>query len=205
MPSEDAPPVADAPVGTHLNLLDSVDAGVDNFVENYDLMGGEGGIFEKYSLSDQMVHFCGGVISRVHWTACKAVLAFHAGSSFTKLLQMTKKLREASCLRIYMNAVDELDDEHFDTDAKGFFKSLLPASLYRYYLDSRCKIRNHMLPLFPKDLVKLKSGHGFHETCNKVYITAYRHEMASVQKKGIARYTNQEIAQMLPPPNWEYL
>jgi hypothetical protein len=104
-----------------------------------------------------------------------------------------------------MNAVDELDDEHFDTDAKGFFKSLLPASLYRYYLDSRCKIRNHMLPLFPKDLVKLKSGHGFHETCNKVYITAYRHEMASVQKKGIARNTNQEIAQMLPPPNWEYL
>ena len=62
-----------------------------------------------------------------------------------------------------------------------------------------------MLPLFPKDLVKLKSGHGFHETCNKVYITAYRHEMASVQKKGIARYTNQGIAQMLPPPNWEYL
>jgi len=123
MPSEDAPPVADAHVGTHLNLLDSVDAGVDNFVENYDLMGGEGGIFEKYSLSDQMVHFCGGVISRVHWTACKAVLAFHAGSSVTKLSQMTKKLREASCLRIYMNAVDELNDEHFDADAKGFFKS----------------------------------------------------------------------------------
>ncbi len=90
-----------------------------------------------------------------------------------------------------MNAVDKLDDEHFDAEAKDFSKSsflktnelLLAASLYRYSLDSRCKIRNHMLPLFPKDLVKMKSGHGFHKTCNKVYVTAYRHEMASVQKR----------------------
>ena len=50
----------------------------------------------------------------------------------------------------------------------------------------------------------MKSGHGFHETCNKVYIAGYRHEMASPQKKGIPRYTKQEVAQMLPPPNWEY-
>lgn len=214
MSSDDAPPIAEANVGTNVNQHDSVDAGVNNFVDNYDLlMGGKGGNFDKYSLSDQMVHFCGGHISRVHLTACKAVLAFYAGSSVTKLSQMTKKLREAACLRIYMNAVDELDDEHFDGDAKDFFKSsflktnepLLAASLYRYYLDSRCKIRNHMLPLFPKDLVKMKSGHGFHETCNKVYVTAYRHEMASVQKKGVPRYTKQEVAQMLPPPNWEYL
>ena len=28
--------------------------------------------------------------------------------------------------------------------------------------------------------------------------------MASVQKKGVPRYTKQEVAQMLPPPNWEY-
>jgi hypothetical protein len=124
--------------------------GVDNFVDNYDLMmlGEEGNSFEKYSLSDQMVHFCGGMISCVHWTACKAVLAHYAGSSTSKLSQMTKKLREAACLRIYMNAVDELDKEHFDADAKVFFKKsflktsepLHPASLYRYYLDSRCKV-----------------------------------------------------------------
>lgn len=198
---------------TNLNLHDSLDAGVNNFVDNYDLMmRGEEGNFEKYSLSEQMVHFCGGIISRVHWTACKAVLAHYAGSSTSKLSQMTKKLREAACLRIYMNAVDELDDEHFDADAKVFFKKsflktsepLHPGSLYRYYLDSRCKVRNHLLPLFPKDLVKMKSGHGFHETCNKVYITGYRHEMASLLKKGIPRYTKQEVAQMLPPPNWEY-
>ena len=50
----------------------------------------------------------------------------------------------------------------------------------------------------------MKSGHGFHETCNKIYVTAYRHKMSSVQKKGVPRYTKQEVAQMLPPPNWEY-
>jgi hypothetical protein len=81
-------------------------------------------------------------------------------------------LREAACLRINLNTVDTLDDENFDAKAKDFFKSsflktiepLLAASLYCYYLDSRCKIRNHMLPLFPKGLVKMKSDHGFHET-----------------------------------------
>jgi hypothetical protein len=210
MSSDDSPPIAEGHVGTNVNQHDSVDAGVNNFVDNYDQMGGEGGNFDKYSLSDQMVHFCGGLISRYHLTACKAVLAFYAaGSSVTKLSQMTKKLREAACLCIYMNAVDELvDDEHFDAEAKDFFKSsflktnepLLAASLYRYYLDSRCKIRNHILPLFPKDLVKMKSSHGFHKTYNKIYVTAYRHEMASVQKKGVPRYTKQEVAQMLPPP-----
>jgi hypothetical protein len=207
MSSDDSATIAEAHVGTNVKH-DSVDAGVDN----YDLMGGEGGNFDKYSLSDEMVHFCGGLISHLHLTARKAVLAFYAGSSVTKLSQMTKKLREAACLRIYMNAVDELDDDHFDAKAKDFFKSsflktnepLLAASLYCYYLNSRCKIRNHMLPLFPKDLVEMKSGHGFHKTCNKIYVTAYRYEMASVQKKDVPRYTKQEFAQMLPPPNWEY-
>jgi hypothetical protein len=120
MSRDDSPPIAEAHVGTNVNQHDSVDAGVNNFVDNYDLMGGEGGNFDKYSLSDQMVHFCGGLISRVHLTDCKAVLAFYAGSSVTKLSQMTKKLREAACLRINMKAVDELDDEHFNTEANDF-------------------------------------------------------------------------------------
>ena len=84
MLSDDSPPITEAHVGTYINQHDSVDAGVDNFVNNYDLMGGEGGNFDKYSLSDQMVQFCGGLISRLHMTACKAVLAFYAGSSVTK-------------------------------------------------------------------------------------------------------------------------
>lgn len=192
MSTDDASPVPDAPDGTSINVEGSIDPSVDNFVDNYELLGAGDGCnnFDKYSLSDQMVHFCGGQILRVHLTACKAVIAFYAGSSVSKLSQMTKKLREAACLRIYLNAVDELDDVHFDSDAKDFFRSsflksndpLLGASLYRYYLDSRCKIRNHLLPLFPKDLVKMKSGHGFHESCNSVYVTGYRHEMASLKK-----------------------
>ena len=75
---EDALPVADAmlaPTSTSMTRL--MPEAVDNFVDNYDLMGGEGGNFEKYSLSGQMVHFCGGHFSRVHWSACKAVLAFY--------------------------------------------------------------------------------------------------------------------------------
>jgi hypothetical protein len=74
MSSDDSPPIAEAHVGTNVNQHDSVDAGVDNFVDNYDLMGGKRGNFNKYSFSDQMVHFCRGLISRVHLTACKAVL-----------------------------------------------------------------------------------------------------------------------------------
>ena len=46
----------------------------------------------------------------------------------------------------------------------------------------------------------MKSGHGFHETCNKIYVAGYSMQ----QKKGIPRYTKQEVAQMLPPPSWEY-
>ena len=217
MLSTNSPPVADAhgiavaAAGTNLEVDTLVDGGEEEFAENYELMteGNDG----KYSLSEQMVHFCGGHITRVHWTSCKAVIAFYAGSSVSKLSQMTKKLREASCLRIYFNAVDELDEEHFCAEAKSFFRDslsktnepLLGTSLYRYFLDSRCKIRNHMLPLFPRDLVKMKSEHGFHDTCNKVCVNAYWQEMASLKRKGTLKYTRQEVAQMLPPPNWEYM
>jgi hypothetical protein len=57
---DDAPPIVEAHVGTNVNQHDSVDAGVNSFVDNYDLMGGGGGNFDEYSLSEQMVHFCGG-------------------------------------------------------------------------------------------------------------------------------------------------
>ena len=217
MLSTNSPPVADAhgiavaAAGTNLEVDTLVDGGEEEFAENYELMteGNDG----KYSLSEQMVHFCGGHITRVHWTSCKAVIAFNAGSSVSKLSQMTKKLREAACLRIFFNAVDELADKHFCAEAKSFFKEsfsktnepLLGTSLYRYYVDSCCRIWNHMLPLFPRDLVKMKSVHGFHDTCNKVYVNAYHQEMASLKRKGNFKYSRQEVAQRLPPPNREYL
>ena len=198
--------------GVDADDVDFNDHDVDNgeFVDNFHLMSEQGN--DKYSLSEQMVHFCGGAITRPHWTACKAVLVFYAGSCVSKLSTMKKVAKEAACLRIYLNAIDELEDEHFCDEAKAFFRSnfvkkhepLLGSSLYRYYLDSRCKIRSHLLPHFPKDLVKMKSGHGFHESCNKVYIKAYRHEMLIVKYKGAFKYTKQEVSQMLPPPLWEY-
>jgi hypothetical protein len=53
------------------------------------------------------------------------------------------------------------------------------------------------LPFFPKDLVSMKGGHGFHETCNEAYINAYRNGL-------MKKYTKEEADQMVPPPLWEY-
>lgn len=76
MSTDDASPVPDAPDGTSINVEGSIDPSVDNFVDNYELLGAGDACnnFDKYSLSDQMVHFCGGQILRVHLTACKAVI-----------------------------------------------------------------------------------------------------------------------------------
>jgi hypothetical protein len=52
---------------------------------------------DQYTLSEEkMVHHCGGAILPVHWTACKAVLAFHAGSGVSKLKSTTKAKTEAA-------------------------------------------------------------------------------------------------------------
>ena len=71
------------------------------FLDNYDL-DAEGG--DEYTLSQKMVHYCGGIITQTHWIACKACLAFFAGASTSKMLTTTKSLKEASCLAIYLNA-----------------------------------------------------------------------------------------------------
>jgi hypothetical protein len=36
-------------------------------------------------------------------------------------------------------------------------------------------------------------------------VNAYRQKMVSLKRKGNFKYSRQEVAQMLPPPNWEYL
>ncbi len=76
--------------------------------------------------------------------------------------------------------------------------------LYRYYLDSRSKMRNILLPLFPKDLVTMKSGRGFHESCNEVYVKAYREEMSKLKVRGQPKYTEPEVQAMFPPQFWEF-
>ena len=149
------------------------------FLDNYDL-DVEGA--DDYTLSQKMVHYCGGNITPSHWIACKACLAFFAGAATSKMLTTTKALKEASCLQVYLGAIDALDDSHFDMNTKAFFghslqkkdEPVTALALYQYYQDTRSKVRNQqILPFFPKDLVSMKSGRGFHKSCNEVYINAY--------------------------------
>jgi hypothetical protein len=90
----------------------------EDFVDNHEMLTGNN---DQYTLSKQMVHHCGGAILSVHWTACKAVLAFHAGSGMSKLKTTTKKDKEAACLELYYNTIELLDEEHFDKEACDFF------------------------------------------------------------------------------------
>ena len=47
-------------------------------------------------------------------------------------------------------------------------------AVYRYYQETRLKLRNHVMPFFPRDMATMKSGRGFHESCNEVFVKAYR-------------------------------
>jgi hypothetical protein len=79
--SKDAPPVAvaqgEAGVANDAILaVPTLRTSTDDeeFTDNYEMMTGNN---DHYSLSEQLVQHCGGAILPVHWTACKAVLAFH--------------------------------------------------------------------------------------------------------------------------------
>ena len=72
-------------------------------------------------------------------------------------------------------------------------------ALYRYYNDSRSKMRSVIIPLLPANYASMKSGKGFHETFNQVFVNAFRKEL--MRTKGISV---EEANQVLPPPYWEY-
>ena len=72
-------------------------------------------------------------------------------------------------------------------------------SVYRYYQDTRLRIRNHVMPFFPKDMVTMKSGSGFHESCNEVFVKANSEGLVKTKK-----YSKEEADQKVPPPFWEY-
>ena len=131
MSTKNLPPVATAggpPTATGGTILNvPAEAAVfdqQEFLDNYDL-DAEGG--DNYTLTQKIVHYCGGNITQTHWIACKAclALAFFAGASTSKMLTTTKTLKEALCLQIYRNAIDALDDMHFDVGAKAFFRHSL--------------------------------------------------------------------------------
>ena len=183
----------------------------EEFVDNYEMLNDNN---DQYTLSEKLVHHCSSAILPIHWTAFKAVLAFHAGSGVSKLKTTTKKNKEAACLELYYNTLELLDPDHFDkAAARDFFchsfqkkDEPMPAhSLYQYYHDSRAKIQNQVLPYFPRNLVTMKSGRDFHESCNEVYIKAFCQEMSSSRlKNGTLKYTKEEIDDTFPPQHWEF-
>ena len=71
--------------------------------------------------------------------------------------------------------------------------------LYRYFSDSRRDMRAALIPLFPRNFHSMRSGKGFHDTCNDVFVAAYRREL--VTAKG---FTEEAASQELPPQFWEY-
>ena len=112
------------------------------------------------------------------------------------MLTTTETLKEASCLQIYLNAIDALNNMHFDTGAKAFFRHSLqkkddpmtPVSVYRYYQETRLKLRNHVMPFFPRDMATMKSaGRGFHESCNEVFVKAYREGLVKTKKNTLRK------------------
>ena len=121
----------------------AVDDEDDELIDDYAMLTGDN---DHYTLSEKMVHHCGGAILPVHWAACKAVLAFHAGAGVSKMKTTTKLMKEAFCLELYYNTIEALDEEeHFDKAARDFFchsfqkkeEPMLAHSVYRYYQDSR--------------------------------------------------------------------
>ena len=106
-----------APLGAGTRTMEE-----EEFVDNYDLTLDNN---DEYSLSDKMFHYCGGHILQVHWSACKAVLAFYTGSRVSKSKTSKKPEMERECFEIYYNAIeDELDVDHFNKDAREFFLTL---------------------------------------------------------------------------------
>ena len=115
-------------------------------------------------------------------------------------------------LELYLPSINRLDPLVFCDGSRAFFKRSFrkkeepvpPEHLYRYFLDSRRTIRNVIIPVFPKDLVSMKRGRGFHESCNAVFATAYRRELFKVNIRGVPKYTAEIVSSMHPQPLWEF-
>ena len=178
----------------------------NDFIDNYDLDGNDN---DYSSFSDKIVHVLGGYIAPEHWLACKAVLVFHAGSKTSKLASMNKTAKEMACLLAYKQAIAALDSTHFSVESRKYFacsktkkdEPMTSEALYQYYLDSRSNIRCAVIPLLPVNFLSMKSGKGFHDTCNDMLLQEFRKELALNSKLSL---TPQEIENKLPPQFWEY-
>ena len=176
------------------------------FQDNYDM---EGDNEDAYSLSEKIVHYLGGYICPHHWTSIKAAIVFKAGSSVSELPPMSKAAKEAKTLETYLEIVNDLDPLSFPDDMKAFLSGSFcakdkgiqeGANLYRYYLDSRCKMRSLIIPRLPVNFASMQSGKSFHNTCNDVMLQHYRKEL--VQK--LTQHTKEEAAQVVLRSHHEF-
>lgn len=180
-----------------------VEPPANSFIDNYHIGTSE----DNESLSEKMVHYVGGHILPDHWVACKAVLVFYAGSTTTKSTVMTKRGKEEACLEVYKEAVANLDTSHFGVECRHFFlhsfkkkeEPMAAAALWRYYQESRTKMRCSIIPLLPANISKMKSGKGFHDTFDEVFRSQFRRDL--LRKNCM---TVEEVDRELPPSFWEY-
>jgi hypothetical protein len=205
-PNHDADPYL---VHTTINVpAEPVEEDVSPFQDDYHLDSSDcSGDGDEHTLSEKMVHYVGGHVAPEHWTACKATIVFYAGAHTSKSAVMNKAGKESACLETYQTAILALDSEFFSAEAIAFFshsfkkkdEPMGAEALYRYYQDSRNKMRSLIIPLFPVSFASMKSGKGFHESCNAVFVSAYRKELMRTK-----RMSKEEADQELPPHLWEY-
>ena len=135
---------------------------------------------------------------------------FYAGAAFSKLLSITRNaVKEATMMELYESTIAALDTSSFFVSTNCFFTrtfrridELLTAEpLYCNYHDYRTKMRNILLPLFPKDLVTMKSSRGFNKSCNSVYVTTFGRGVSKLKEFHVVLKNTRGN---LSPQYWEY-
>jgi hypothetical protein len=193
---------------TRLVIEDAADAEDDHPpADNYEMLDD---VNDMYSLSEKMVHYVGGHILKQHWTACKYVLVFHAGAYVSSLAAMDKAKREDHVLQAYLDAIIDLDTSFFCPKTIAFFKrsfrsaeqDITGCTLWSSYIRVRKIIRNEILPSFPSDFNKMKSGRGFHETITSVLTKEFRKWCVARTKP--PPISKEEASNEVLPSYWEY-
>ena len=149
----------------------------EEFVDNDNLTLGNN---DDYTLSDKMVHYCGGQILQVHWSACKAVLAFYYAGLRVSKGKTTKSKSLTLNISTRMLVIFSV------TPSRRRKNPCLPTLFgVTTTTPQGQKFAGILLvQYFPKELVTMKSGRGFHESCNEVYVKAYCLGMANAKFRG---------------------
>jgi hypothetical protein len=74
-----------------------------------------------------------------------------------------------------------------------------PLYAERYFQDSRNKMRSLVVPLLPQEFMTMKSGRGFHETCNNIIVAQYRKDLLVSAGTRPGTIHVEEAKQKLPP------